>query len=136
MSLFLLGVSFYKELVRRPSPRWLADLQADLMNASTAEEAYFVDTESYTTDVSELQKRGFNKHPDVQIKIFPGEGGLKKGFIITGKHVEQNRGTAFVYGPFASGNVKEIPNEEFERLLSQSAYPFEKEFAPVKNTSP
>ena len=77
-SLILLGVSLHEELVMRttvpPPGRHIAQVKADLKNASTAEEAYFVDTESYTTDVSALHKRGFNQHHDVQIKIFPGEG--------------------------------------------------------------
>jgi len=122
--------------VRPPSTRWLSDLKTDLKSASTAEEAYYVDTESYTTDVSELQKRGFNQHPGVKIQILPGEGGLKQSFVITGRHVDDNRGAAFVYYPFPSENIKEITNDEFERLLSQSAYAFENHGSPVKNTSP
>jgi len=123
--------------VTRPRPGWrIADLKGDLKNASTAEEAYFVETESYTTDVSELHKRGFSQHPDVQIKIFPGEGGLKKSFIIVGRNVKEVKRT-FIYDS-TSGIIKDITGEGVSvlaQLLYESTYPFEKEYSPVKNTS-
>ena len=114
---------------------YISALKSDLVNAATAEEAYFADNDTYTLDVSELNKQGYLQISDVQIKIFPGEGGLKKDYIMIARHLRGEYAYIFNTLDLAStisNAIKEISNEEFEGLLSQSTYPFEKDGFPDK----
>jgi prepilin-type N-terminal cleavage/methylation domain-containing protein len=62
-----------------------ARAESDCRNAATAEEAYFVDNATYTTDDGVLQSdAGFSKSQDVDITIAAGESGdIATSFAIT-----------------------------------------------------
>ena len=86
----------------------IGNLKNDLQLAATAEEVYFVDNDTYKTDVSELHKTGYRQARNVQIKIFPGEGGLKRNFVIVSKDVSLKRSFIFDSTTYV---VKEITGE-------------------------
>jgi type IV pilus assembly protein PilA len=49
-----------------------ASMQADLRNAATAQEAFYTDSQTYTTETSLLAPRGYTPSPSVTITIGTG----------------------------------------------------------------
>jgi prepilin-type N-terminal cleavage/methylation domain-containing protein len=60
-----------------------ARAESDCRNAATAEEAYFVDNASYSTDPTSLP--GFSQSEDVTVNIAPGNdpAGIAASFAVT-----------------------------------------------------
>jgi type IV pilus assembly protein PilA len=77
-----------------------AQVWSDMRNAGTAEEAYFVDNNSYTGTVTSLTSRGYNQHQDVTLGIV---GTSNQGFRLTAGHTKCTAGT-WTYDPLAAGN--------------------------------
>ena len=61
-----------------------AACQSDLRNAATAQEAYYTDSQSYTSTVADLTTRGFN--PTANVSPFVTTGNTA-GYTMTAKHV-------------------------------------------------
>ena len=57
-----------------------SDVKSNVKNASTAIEAYFVDKNTYLSNVTDLQNRGFKKSANVSMAIT----GTVTTFVITG----------------------------------------------------
>jgi type IV pilus assembly protein PilA len=49
-----------------------AAMQADLRNAATSQEAYYTDSQTYTTDTALLTPRGYSASPNVTVTIGTG----------------------------------------------------------------
>ncbi len=59
-----------------------SDVKSNVKNASTAEEAYFVDKNTYTSTLGDLTSRGFKQSSDVTIT----PTGTTSTFVISGSH--------------------------------------------------
>ena len=86
--------------------------KSELRNAAIAEEAFFVGDSAYTTDVSALYLFGLKPNRDVRIVLLPGEGGLKKTYVVVSRHINSEK--TFVLSSH-SGELKEIPVSELSQ---------------------
>jgi type IV pilus assembly protein PilA len=60
-----------------------AAVQSDIRNAATAQEAFFSDSQTYTSTVSDLTSRGFTQSANVSPFTSLGNS---TGYTLTGKH--------------------------------------------------
>ena len=61
-----------------------ASCQSDLRNAATAQEAYYTDSQSYTSNIADLTSRGFTQSVNVSPFTVTGTTG---GYTMTAKYV-------------------------------------------------
>lgn len=61
-----------------------AACQSDLRNGATAQEAYYTDSQSYTSAIADLTSRGFNQTANVSPFTTAGTTG---GYTLIAKHV-------------------------------------------------
>jgi len=78
---------------------YTAQVWSDLRNAGTAQEAYYVDNNDYSTALSGLTSRGYNQHGDVTLGIV---GTSNQGFRLTAAHTKCTSGT-WTFNPAAAG---------------------------------
>lgn len=54
---------------------WEADAKSNLRNAAVAQESYYVDNSTYTTDEADLAVEGFNRSANVTVNYEAGDDG-------------------------------------------------------------
>ena len=60
-----------------------AAIQSDLRNAATAQEAYYTDSQVYTSATGDLTTRGYTPSANVTLSI---SGATSQGYTMTGSH--------------------------------------------------
>ena len=78
---------------------YTSQIWSDLRNAGTAQEAYYVDNNDYSTALSGLTNRGYNQHQDITLAII---GTSTQGFRLTAVHSKCTEGT-WTFDPAAAG---------------------------------
>ncbi len=81
---------------------YIAAIKSDLRNAANAQEAYFVDQDSYTSTVGDLTTRGYNQSQEVG--MFATQG--INTFILTATHT---RCSTDIW-TFTTGNIVDPPS--------------------------
>ena len=80
---------------------YTSQVWSDLRNAGTAQEAYFVDNNGYTTALGSITNRGYNQQDDVTLGIV---GTSAQGFRLTAGHQKCTGGT-WTFDPLAAGGA-------------------------------
>ena len=73
----ILAVIAFPAFLGQKSKGQRAALRSDLRNVSSAQESYFVDNGTYTTDEAALADEGFQRSPDVselEINVYTADG--------------------------------------------------------------
>ena len=79
---------------------YTAQVWSDLRNAGTSQEAYYVDNNDYSDQLSGLTNRGYNQHADLTLVII---GTSTQGFRLTAAHRKCTAGT-WTFDPAAAGS--------------------------------
>jgi len=78
---------------------YTSQVWSDLRNAGTSQEAYYVDNNDYSDQLSGLLTRGYNQHTDITLVVV---GTSVQGFKLTAAHTKCTAGT-WTFDPAAPG---------------------------------